>query len=83
MIQEHWLKGTQLDRFSNIFHAQVCMVKPQLILPRYLLVDPMEDVVLFIKNYLHSCTKIIPTLPDRFCCVSLTLSRSCIVYIRL
>ena len=40
----------------------------------------MEAVVLFIKNYLHSCIKIIPTLSDRFCCVSLTLSSSCIVY---
>ena len=48
--------------------------------PCTLLIGRPHGGCFIYKNYLHSCIKIIPTLSDRFCCVSLTLSRSCIIY---
>ena len=80
MIQEHWLNGTQLDRFSNTFSCSSMHGKTSIDTSTLLIGRPHGGCCFIYKNYLHSCIKIIPTLSDRFCCVSLTLSSSCIVY---
>ena len=77
MIQEHWLNGTQLDRFSNTFscssiHGKISIDNSALLIGR-----PHGGSCFIYKNYLQSYIKNIPTLSERFCCVSLTLTSSC------
>lgn len=74
MIQEHWLNNSQLDRFSNLFQYYSVHGVSAIDTSTLLQGRPHGGCCIIYNNYLTSCIKIIPTVSNRLCCLSLSLN---------
>ena len=81
MIQEHWLNGKQLERFSNLFACSSVHDITSIDTSTLLIGRPHGGCCFIYINYLHSCIKIIPTDSDRLCCLSLSFNDNCRLYL--